>query len=339
MDLKETLFALCSAEEREGRPDAAGELAARLLSAFAEVRRDALHNIIGEVHGGQGKRVLLDAHLDRICLAVTTVDDAGFAHIAKVGGVDRRVLPGKPVVILGREPVRGVIACTPPHLAQGQEKLPAFDELLVDTGLAGGMLKTLVLPGDPVFVEAPPQTLSGGRVTCPALDNRAGIAAVLRCCELVAGKPLPCAPVILFSAQEETNEGGAQTGGYQSGAEEAVVVDVTFGRAPGVSEEEAGALGGGPMIGIAASLSRPVGDRLTQLARQEGIPYQLEVMGGKTGTNADVLGVTRGGMATGTLSIPLQSMHTPAEVVALEDIERTARLLAAYLLAGGLENG
>ena len=137
-------------------------------------------------------------------------------------------------------------------------------------------------------------------------------------------------------AQEETGAAGAQTAEFSLYPVEAVMVDVSFATQPGVPKEKAAQLGKGTMIGIAPTLCREVTDTLKQLAEEHQVPHQLEVMGGETGTNADVAGVARGGVRCGLLSIPERYMHTPVEVLELDDIENTAQLLALYAKKGGI---
>lgn len=157
------------------------------------------------------------------------------------------------------------------------------------------------------------------------------MAAILRMLELVQGETLPCTVEVLFSVQEETGECGAITGGYTANPDVALAVDVTFALGHGEDAAKCGKMGGGPMIGLAPSLSRNVSEALIAAAEVEEISWQPEVMPGMTGTNADRFSVTRGGVCAGTVSIPLRYMHTPSEVIALSDVEQTAKLLAAYL--------
>ena len=159
-------------------------------------------------------------------------------------------------------------------------------------------------------------------------DGTRNIAAVCR--------ELDCKVVILLSAQEETYGSGAMTGAFQIDADEAIVVDVSFANQPDVSGQYGNIeLNKGPMLGYSPILNRQMTERLKALAESEGIPLQYEAMSGRTGTNADHISVTKSGVKTAMLSIPERYMHTQAEVMHPDDAERTAKLIAAYILSGG----
>ena len=339
-DLKTLIFSLCGADGVAGREENAAALAETLLRQYTgRVSRSPLGSVTAML--GEGERcLLLDAHLDQIGLIVTNLLERGFLRFSRCGGMDRRVLIGKPVVILGRRRVRGIISSIPPHLAKaGDDKLPELEEMMIDTGLEEDELKRLVAPGDCILVEADPVCLQNDRIAGPALDDRCSMAAILRCLELLRGKELPCRLAVQFSVQEETGGSGAATGAFALRPDEAIAVDVSFAQGPGVPEKITAQLGKGPLIGISPALSRRMSDTLRQLAEEEKIPYQLEVMGGRTGTNADDIAQAGGGAVTGLISIAQRSMHTAVEIVSLADVEATAQLLAAYVLKGGVCNG
>lgn len=291
----------------------------------------------GNVHGILGTRssarphALLDAHMDQVGFLVTAITEDGFIKVGNVGGMDCRLMPAQRVTVHGRRDIPGVIASVPPHLQNGGEHVLSVLELLIDTGLSPEALKQAAAPGDSVSFAMPLRQMQGDRVTGPALDDRCGMAAILRMLELVQGETLPCTVEVLFSVQEETGECGAITGGYTANPDVALAVDVTFALGHGEDAAKCGKMGGGPMIGLAPSLSRNVSEALIAAAEAEEISWQPEVMPGMTGTNADRFSVTRGGVCAGTVSIPLRYMHTPSEVIALSDVEQTAKLLAAYL--------
>jgi len=298
------------------------------------VKTDTLGNIVGYSDGG-GTHILLDAHLDRIGMIVTSVDDCGFVKAAPCGGVDRRVLPAAEVIILGKEKIFGVVTSTPPHLSKGGKEVPDFDAFSVDTGFCGDKAKELISAGDRILLISNQRELLGGRISSAALDNRAGVAAILRCLEMLEYKKYDCKLTVLFSVQEETTGGGAKTGSYSSDADESITVDVSFAAAPGVPVEKSAPLGSGVMIGFAPTLNREMSTELARLAADNSIPCSRDVMGGVTGTNAESIAFSKGGKRAALLSIPLRNMHTPVEVCDLADIENTARLMCAYILNKG----
>ena len=313
--------------------------AEKLLGEYADVKRDALGSIIGTV--GEGKtHIMLDAHLDRIGLIVTAVDESGFLRVDKCGGTDVRVLAAAEVTVWGKEPVYGVITSTPPHLAKADDasKAPSFDNIFVDTGLSYDKLKDIVSVGDRITIDSPVCSLIGSRITGAALDDRIGMAALLRVLDIIKEKNPPVKVSVLFSVQEETTEAGGKTGAFGISPDEAIAVDVSFGTAPGVSEQEAGKLGEGGMICISPSLSQQMSNELIALAKENGIKCQTEICPSQTGTNADVISVTKTGIKTGLVSIPLRNMHTQAEVADLDDVESVAQIIAAYIIKKGAEN-
>ena len=177
------------------------------------------------------------------------------------------------------------------------------------------------------------------RITVPALDDRCGIAALIRCAELIGKKELSYKVVILLSVQEETYGTGAKTGAYRINADEAIAVDVSFASQPDVSGQYAGVeLAKGPMICISPILSKAMSDKLISVAKEKNIPFQYEPISGTTGTNADHISVTKSGVASAVVSIPQRYMHTPIEVIDISDVENTAALLAEYIIGGGAFN-
>lgn len=340
MNLQETVFALCTAEGVTGRESAAAQLSCELLRPYAaDAAIDGLGSVTGTLGSGC-KTILLDAHLDQIALVVTTVEERGFVRVAKVGGIDRRVMIGKPVVIYGRKPIHAIVSSIPPHLATKEdEKLPELAEMMIDTGLSETEAKEWIAPGDPILLDYAPQALLGTQVTAPALDDRCAIAAILRCLELLQGEELPCKIAVQFSVHEETNSAGAKTSAFRAEAEEALIVDVSFAKTADTPGEIRAKLGSGTMIGYSPALCREISQTLCRLAKEQQIPHQAEAMGGRTGTNADDIAVTRDGVAVGLLSIPQKNMHTGVEIVDLADVESTAQLMAAYIRNGGKDHG
>lgn len=281
---------------------------------------------------GAKEHVLLDAHLDQIGMVVTEIDKDGFLMIDRCGGIDRRTLPGSAVTIYGKEILRGIICNTPPHLSSGgQDKVPAVDKLAVDVGLTHDEAEELVQPGDRISIAFEQQKLLNHRISSASLDDRAGCAALIRCAQLLADKPLDCECTILLSTREEVGGQGAKTGTFGVNPTQAIAVDVSFAKQPGVPSAKCGTLGGGPMIGAAPILDKSMRTKLVQLAKQLKIPYEHDVMGGSTGTNSDGIACTRAGVRTALISIPLRYMHTPVEVIDVQDVEHTARLMAAYI--------
>lgn len=333
MDIKNITIKLSEAYGASGLEDAAAELALGMLREYCP---DAVYDN-GNIIGYRSKRregrplAVLDAHIDQVGFTVTSVTDDGFVKFAPLGGIDRRLLPAQPVVIHGREDVKGVICSIPPHLSKGSAEVPDFGDTAVDAGMTAGQLREKVSPGDSITFEVQCRELLGSRLTGGALDDRCGIAAILCALELLKDCDTKYDVAVIFSSQEELGERGAAVGAFTVDADIAIAVDVSFAMAHGEDPEKTGRLGKGPMIGISPSLSREVTDALIAAAENAGISWQPEVMNGLTSTNADRYSVAREGAKACTVSIPLRNMHTPAEVIDLADVELTGRLIAEYL--------
>ena len=214
-------------------------------------------------------------------------------------------------------------------LADG--KLPASDGVLIDTGLSEEELKEILTPGDMVTFRGPFTRLGERRFTAKALDDRSCAAAILYALELTKGEELPCGVSVLFSSQEEIGGHGAKVAAERLRPDQAIASDVSFALTPDADPDECGKMGDGAMIGVAPVLDRPMTEALKALAGEKGIPYQLELMGGRTGTNADAIFCTGGGVRTALISLPQKYMHSPIEIVDAGDIAAVGRLMAEYL--------
>lgn len=332
MDQQQLLFSLSEASCITSK-GSASQVAFDAVKRFAPTAfRDRLGSVIAPVRRPkEGEpHILLDAHLDEIGFIVTAIDDDGFLRVAKVGGPDIRVLLGHEVTVFGKEPIYGVFCCRPPHLSSREDYkvVPKLDELAIDIGYDRERACEKVSPGDYVTLRQTPKALLNGMVSGKALDNRAGVMTILRCLELCAEK-VNCGLTAAFTLREEFGPSGAATASFAAEPTHAIVVDVSFGYTPDAPREKCGDMGKGPMIGVSPVLSQDMTSMLFSLAKELSIPYQTEVMGGRTGTNADCVSISRGGVSTGLVSVPLRYMHTACETIAMEDIENTARLMAA----------
>lgn len=340
MDNKERLFALSAAIGPSGSEQGAAQTARELLRPFMDsVTLDVNGNVLGiRTAKRRGARcVLLDAHLDEVGMTVNGHDE-GFLTFVDVG-IDARVLPGLEVTVCTEPPIRGVVTCLPPHLLKSDEQDKAFskDKLRIDCGLHEDEAPERVPIGTRVVFGTEPFLMGEKTVCGKSLDDRAGFAILIRAMELLKDQPLPVDVVVLGSTQEEFSGVGAKTGAYNMEPNEAIVVDVSFAKQPDVGEAESKPLGSGPMIGVGPVMNRRMYNKLIALAQEQSIPYTIEVMPGRTGTNADDIQITRDGVNVVCVSLPLRYMHTPIELIDLDDVENSAKLLAAYILAQGEE--
>ena len=325
---------LCKLRGVSGREKAVGMAAAEMLRQYVPDAEYADGSVTAHLGNDPDlPTLLLCAHLDQVGFLVTGITDDGFLRVGAVGGIDHRLLLGQQVAVMTKSQIlRGVFSILPPHLLKGEQAVPDDAQLCVDLGYSSKeQIADIVSCGDAVYYNVAPKRLKNHKMTAPALDDRCGVAALIRTAELLSeSKKLRCNVIFVFSGQEERSGRGAKKAAYQFAADYAIAVDVTFGMAHGEDSSECMELGKGAAIGISSVLSKELSDALLQTAINENIPYQIEVMPGTTGTDADSLALAPGGSAAGTVSIPLRNMHTPVEMIDLEDIEKTAQLLAKY---------
>ena len=341
MDLVKTLEKLSLASGPSGAEDGVRELAAGLLEPYMdEIYVDVLGNLIGrKICSKPGaKRVLIEAHMDEVGFVVTGAKD-GFLTLGALGSPDLRHLPGAKLRLLDSPPKSGVIACLPPHvLSETDRKKPiALEDAALDLGLGAEEAEAIPL-GTPAVYDTPPISMGDGLFCGKALDNRAGMAAIFLALSRLGEQMDPVDLTVLFSVQEELHSpGGIQPALFALEPDYCIVLDVTFADSPDTATLSTIAMGKGTAIGIGPVLNRDLSEGLKQLAKDGQIPHQMEVAARRTDTSADYGQISRAGLPTALLSIPLKYMHSPRELVSLADIEATADLLGALLqsLGGG----
>lgn len=299
-----------------------------------EIRTDTLGSVIAVRHGNgpePRRKLMLAGHMDEIGLMVTRLRGS-FLSITPVGGVDRRLVLGQPVRVHGRRLLPGVIGSRPPHLlaAAERDKLVPWDELVVDVGLPESEVADLVRVGDLISFHQPLRELLDGRLATKALDNRASLAAVAICLDLLQTRAHAWDVVAVATVQEEETLAGAITSTYRVEPDVAIAIDVTFGENAGSNGPDVFPLGKGPTIGYGPNNHPGVHRALVDAARAIELPYQIEPMPRGGGTDAWAMEVVRAGFPTALVSIPIRNMHMPVELVAVKDVERTGRLLAEF---------
>ncbi len=338
METKELCLTLAAAQGVSGDEKSAFETVQKILSKYMTVACDRMNNLIAK-KSGHGKKFLLDAHIDRIGLIVRGVNEKGFVLFDRCGGADPRTLIGSEVTVYGKEDLFGVVCSVPPHLRGDDDTLPEITKMAIDIGYTKEEAEKLVSPGDRIIVKVVQANLYENKIASPALDDRAGVATLIKTVEILEENGFDGDLTVMLSSQEEVGCRGALTGAFSNQADEAIVVDVTFATQPGVSSEEGGELGKGGVIGFSPVLDRQMSLKLVETAEKHSLPYGREVMGRSTGTNADSISTSGKGIKTGMVSIPLRNMHTSVEVVSTDDIELSAKLIAYYILEnGGKEN-
>ena len=308
-----------------------------------DVRVDVSGNSFATVNPSGTPRVMLAGHIDEIGLQLTHVDEKGFLYFEGIGGWDPQVLVGQRVTILGREgDVPGVVGKKAIHLIDSDERSKASKtkDLWVDVGAGDrdGVKELGIRVGDPMVIAQGMVRLARDLIASRAIDDRIGAFVVLEAVRLLADDPadLRASATAVATVQEEIGYqgGGARTSAYALEPDEAIVVDVTFSTdVPDIEKKELGEheLGGGPVLSRGSAAHAEVFERLAAVAEEEGIPYTIQASPRATRTDADAIHLTRRGVPTGLVSVPNRYMHSPNEVVSVEDLFNTAKLIAAFI--------
>ena len=306
-------------------------------ASFASLSSDGIGSSIARV-GEAAPLLAVVGHIDEIGLVVTHIDEKGFLWFAPIGGWDPQILVGHRVEVRSRDSaIPGVVGRKPIHLLDNEQrkKVVELKDLHIDIGApdrdeAAGMVRI----GDPVVVAVEPMGLAGDRLVSRAMDNRLGayvaLDALKRCHERGS---LNGSYAAIAAVQEEIGLFGARTSAFEVRPDLAIAIDVTHATdAPGVDEKQQGShpLGSGPVIERGSTLSPKVFELLVEAAEEAGIEHTISASGRGTSTDADAIQISRSGIPTGLVSIPLRYMHSPVEVVDLGDVEATVELIAAF---------
>ena len=309
-----------------------------LVSPYADtVTTDVLGNVIAVKNAAGSPHIMLAGHADEIGFIIRYISDDGFLYFGQIGGHDSIVAVGQRVFVHTESgPILGVLGRKAIHLLETDErnKVPNTNDLWIDIGVTSKKeAQELVQIGDCVTYAQDLQRLQGDRATARSFDNKMGCFVVAEALRLLTGKALQCGVYGVATVQEEIGLRGARTASY--GINPLVGLAVDVGHAmdfPGADKKKVGdlKLGAGPVIKRGANINPKVFSLLVQTAKEESIPYQVEAAPAGTGTDGNAMQLNRAGMATGVISVPLRYMHTPCEVMSLDDIENTAKLMAGF---------
>lgn len=321
-------------------------LVRRELAGVADrLESDLLGNLTAFLDGeGEDRsRIMLTAHCDEIGFLVKYIDDKGFLFFAPVGGVDPHLVPGQRVrVHTAAGPVSGVVGKKPIHLleAKDREKVVPFAEQFIDLGCANGeAAKALVAIGDPVTIDTGLERLQGQLVAGRGFDDRMGTYVLTRVLQAVARRGRPAADLVVVSTvQEELGLRGAQPGTFGVAPDIALVVEIghasdTPANDPKVVGEVR--VGGGPVLSRGPNINPALFELLKRTGAEEQIPVQVIGEQRATSTDANVIQLSRKGVATALVRVPTRYVHTPSEVLSLDDLEAAVRLIAAAVYRVG----
>jgi putative aminopeptidase FrvX len=334
------LTRLLAATGPSGHETAPAKVWREYCAGFTEdVHADHVGSSFARVPGkADGPRLIVVGHIDEIGLHITHIDKEGFLRFGPIGGWDVMVLLGQRVRIRTRDgEVIGVIARKPIHLLREEERknVPEGKDLHIDIGAKDGEeAREMVRIGDVAVIDTDPMELRPGMVLSRALDNRVGCYVAAEAARLVAeAGGAPGDVVGMAVVQEETGFGGSRTSAFAHDPDVAIAVDVTFATdQPGVElgQITEHGLGSGPVIGRGTILHPRIFELLYQAAEQEDMSFTVESSGRATGTDADAIHLSRAGIPTGLVSVPLRYMHSPVELAMLSDMDAAARLIAAF---------
>lgn len=341
MDLMERLGRLTQALGLPGYEEqAAGAVAEAFRELTPQVELDIMYNVVARM-GQQGPHFMVTAHQDEIGLMVLSVEEDGCLRFTPLGGVDTRILPAMPVTVYARSgPLPGVVGAKPPHLLtpEDQKKAVQLKDLYIDLGLDAQTCRETVRPGDLAALTGPLVKLEDGRWAGKTLDDRACVCAMLAAAQWLKRLQAPAQVSFVAAVQEEVGSRGATTATWALEPDVAIVLDVTHGEAPGTDKWETFPLDK-PTITIGPNVHPVLAQRLRQTAQDNGIAFSLEPCGHVTYTDAEVTQVSRAGVPTVLIGVPLKYMHTTVEMVQERTITEAGRLVALFIdeLARGWE--
>jgi putative aminopeptidase FrvX len=338
MDIVALLRNLSQASGISGYEAEVREIARQAMEPFAdEFRVDVMGNLIATKRGntaagGKRRSIMLAGHMDEIGLIVKDIKQ-GFPRVTDVGGIDHRTLLGQEVVIHAKRDLPGIIGSRPPHVltAADYEKPVPWDMLFIDTGLPEETVKELVQVGDLVTLRREFLELAEGYVSGKTFDDRAGVASLAVCLEMLAGMQHAWDVHAVATIQEETGLKGATVAAFGLNPDIGIAVDVGFGAQQGVNDNESIKMNAGPALAIGPNVHPKMQARLSSVANKFELPMQTEVIPGGSGTDGWAIQVAQSGVPTAVLSIPLRYMHTSVETLNIKDVERTGRLMALFI--------
>lgn len=311
------------------------------VADFADDVQTDLHGNVIAVRNPQGKlRLMLAGHCDQIGLIVSHIDAEGFLYVQAIGGWDPQQLIGQRLTVWTSDgPVPGVMARKAIHLLTDEERkqVPKLKDLWLDIGVKDKEeAAKLVRIGDPVTLELGFHAMRNNLAYATAMDDKSGLWVAVEALRRASQRSPRCAIYAVSTVQEEIGLRGARTAAYGIDPHVGIAIDVTHATdCPTIDKKQEGdvKLGAGPVIYRGPNMNPVVVERLIATAKQADIAFQLAANGAATGTDANTMQINRAGVATGLVSIPNRYMHSPVELISLDDIDRAATLLAEFALS------
>ena len=332
MDVLKTLLNLCSFESVSGKEKNLTNYLYKALEKYSKnIKTTNLNSIICEIKGKKNCKlnIMLEAHIDSIGFVVEDITKEGFLKIANCGGIDLKILNSQEVIVCGKKKLEGFIFKNVEDTKNAPKKIEDF---LVDINLSKEEAEKLVSIGDIVAFKNISLMLKNDMVCTRFLDNKASVVCILKILEKLKGTDFNFNLYVVFSSLEETSQGGAITAAnFLEKIDFAISIDVSFAKTLNCEEEPIGEILKGPLIGISPILDDDLTKKMIEIAKANKTPHQFEIMNSLTHTDADSIAISKSGVKTCLISIPLKNMHTPLEIVSLKDINSTIDLIFNFI--------
>ncbi len=340
MDTSGLLKTFVSIPSPSGYENEAKTCFIKLVTPYVDDCFEDVHgNVIAKRNGKTEKTIMLIAHIDRIGMVITYIEDNGFLRFNTIGNCDSSILKGRKVIISHRgNRLTGIIGSVPVHLRKqnlnNRNGEIDISELWIDIGVSSKeKAEQLVSIGDCIAFESSLTSLNSDNVTASGLDNAVGIVILLEVISQLS-EETDYNICLVASIQEEIGLRGAITASYTVQPNICIAIDVTHATDyPSMNKSRYGdiCLGKGCVIPFGADMTPYIQDNLRLIGKENTILYQTEVCNARSCTDIHSVQIVRGGCATGLISIPCRYMHTPVEVVSLKDIENASKILYNFI--------
>lgn len=335
MSGKELMIKLCDSFGISGNETELHETLRKYFGEFCEEFRIGTLGDFTAIKRGSGNgsfKIMLAAHADEVGLMVRNIDERGFIGIVNVSGVDPKTLPAQEVIIHGKQEVFGVIGAKPPHVLSEEDmkKAVKMEELLIDVGMTREEAAKLISVGDFISMNRKSACLTSEYVTAKALDNRCSIAALYECGKELCKMQHAGDVYFTMTSQEERGHHGARVSAYEINPDLGIAVDVDFGDRYAYSDAVS-ECGKGIEISVGPTFHNKLSQKLMEISDKYNIHYEIDVTSNPPGTDGEAIQISREGIPTGLISIPLRYMHTSTEVVNYKDVLEAGKLLALFI--------
>lgn len=337
MKIKEFLAQLVAIPGISGNEEAVARIISQAFEPYCqEVIIDQFYNVYGrktDVIKEDMPKIMIAAHMDEIGLMVSDIDERGFIRFTTVGGVDPRILLAQEVEVHGKQKLFGIIGAKPPHIQRPEDAKKAIKikDMAIDVGLPYEKVKELVSIGDAITFVSPLTDMMGQMVSGKSLDDRAGVAVLLQTMKELDALRFAADVFFVATVQEEVGVRGATISAYKLEPDIGIAIDVTHGDMPDAPRDETFSMNKGPVIAVGPNMHPKLTQKLMDVAKEYNMAYMVEVEPRPTGTDARAIQISRRGVPTVLVEIPLRYMHTTVETLNLSSIKQAARLLARFI--------